>query len=185
MARQMAAIVTAGDRTAALRSVDLPHWWCTARPTAAELSGGQATARAIPGAELLTVAGMGHDLPPSSWGRSSRRSSAPPPVAEPRSTTCPPAVGPVRLGPVRPAGPWPGRQVAETTPARATSPRIFRPIGNVRTVELVRGECGRCGASWVGADAATARRCCQTGRRGVFDATGRPTGASPVARCAC
>jgi len=69
MARQMAAIVTAGDRTAALRSVDLPALVVhgEADPLL-NISGGQATARAIPGAELLTVAGMGHDLPPSSWG---------------------------------------------------------------------------------------------------------------------
>ncbi|HWN35401.1 MAG TPA: alpha/beta hydrolase [Pseudonocardia sp.] len=69
MARQLAAIVTAGDRTAALRSVDLPALVVhgEADPLL-NISGGQATARAIPGAELLTVPGMGHDLPPSSWG---------------------------------------------------------------------------------------------------------------------
>jgi hypothetical protein len=30
-------------------------------------SGGEATAEAIPGAKLVTVPGMGHDLPPELW----------------------------------------------------------------------------------------------------------------------
>jgi pimeloyl-ACP methyl ester carboxylesterase len=30
-------------------------------------SAGEATARAIPGAELITVPGMGHDLPSEVW----------------------------------------------------------------------------------------------------------------------
>jgi pimeloyl-ACP methyl ester carboxylesterase len=30
-------------------------------------SGGRATARAIPGARLLTIPGMGHDLPRGAW----------------------------------------------------------------------------------------------------------------------
>jgi pimeloyl-ACP methyl ester carboxylesterase len=32
-------------------------------------SGGSATARAIPGARLETIAGLGHDLPIGAWGR--------------------------------------------------------------------------------------------------------------------
>jgi pimeloyl-ACP methyl ester carboxylesterase len=32
-------------------------------------TGGAATARAIPGARLETVTGMGHDLPSGAWGR--------------------------------------------------------------------------------------------------------------------
>ena len=32
------------------------------------LSGGQATAAAVPGAKLLAVPGMGHDLPEELWG---------------------------------------------------------------------------------------------------------------------
>ena len=31
------------------------------------VSGGRATARAIPGAELLVIEGMGHDLPEGAW----------------------------------------------------------------------------------------------------------------------
>ena len=32
-------------------------------------SGGAATAEAVPGAELLTIEGMGHDLPLETWDR--------------------------------------------------------------------------------------------------------------------
>ena len=32
-------------------------------------SGGKATAKAIPGARLMMVEGMGHDLPPGAWAR--------------------------------------------------------------------------------------------------------------------
>lgn len=31
------------------------------------LSGGEATARAVPGARLVTIPGMGHDLPEPAW----------------------------------------------------------------------------------------------------------------------
>ena len=31
------------------------------------VTGGKATAAAVPGAELVIVEGMGHDLPPASW----------------------------------------------------------------------------------------------------------------------
>jgi pimeloyl-ACP methyl ester carboxylesterase len=32
------------------------------------LSGGQATAAAVPGSKLITFPGMGHDLPEALWG---------------------------------------------------------------------------------------------------------------------
>jgi len=38
----------------------------TADPLVAP-SGGRATARAIPGAELMMIKGMGHDLPRAAW----------------------------------------------------------------------------------------------------------------------
>ena len=64
VARQLHAINCSGDRTGALRRLDLPavvvHG--TADPLV-RLSGGKATARAIPGARLHLVEGMGHDLP--------------------------------------------------------------------------------------------------------------------------
>ena len=66
--RQLAAIIASGDRTAALRSVDCPTLVVhgDADPLV-DHSGGVATAKAVPGAELHTVAGMGHDLPESTW----------------------------------------------------------------------------------------------------------------------
>jgi pimeloyl-ACP methyl ester carboxylesterase len=37
--------------------------------TMADPSGGRATAAAIPGAELVLIEGMGHNLPPGLWER--------------------------------------------------------------------------------------------------------------------
>jgi pimeloyl-ACP methyl ester carboxylesterase len=67
-ARQLAAIQAAPDRTAKLRRLALPaaviHG--TSDPLVAP-SGGKATARAIPGARLTMLEGMGHDLPRPLW----------------------------------------------------------------------------------------------------------------------
>ncbi|MGN6783269.1 MAG: alpha/beta fold hydrolase [Marmoricola sp.] len=62
--RQMMAILTQPDRTRALRSLRVPA--AVVHGTAdrmVHVSGGRATAAAIPGAELVLVDGMGHDLP--------------------------------------------------------------------------------------------------------------------------
>lgn len=63
-ARQLLAIAAGGDRTEQLKSVTLPtlviHGEADPLVT---LSGGQATAEAIPGAELLVIPKMGHDIP--------------------------------------------------------------------------------------------------------------------------
>ncbi len=66
--RQMMAIVADGDRTEELRSVDLPTLVVhgTHDPLVVP-QGGQETADAIPGAELVWIDGMGHELPPGSW----------------------------------------------------------------------------------------------------------------------
>jgi pimeloyl-ACP methyl ester carboxylesterase len=66
--RQLAAIIASGDRTAQLRHITAPTLVIhgTADPLVSP-SGGRATARAIPGARLMTVAGMGHDLPRAAW----------------------------------------------------------------------------------------------------------------------
>jgi pimeloyl-ACP methyl ester carboxylesterase len=68
VARQLVAIVASGDRTASLRSVDVPTLVLhgAADPLVA-LSGGQATAEAVLGAELVVFDGMGHDLPRALW----------------------------------------------------------------------------------------------------------------------
>ena len=66
--RQLAAILAAGNRTAELRHITAPT--LVIHGTADKLirpSGGRATARAIPGARLLTIEGMGHDLPRGAW----------------------------------------------------------------------------------------------------------------------
>lgn len=68
--RQLNAAVTAADRTERLKQVRVPALVIhgSADPMVA-LSGGEATADAIPHAELLVVDGMGHDLPASIWSR--------------------------------------------------------------------------------------------------------------------
>lgn len=68
--RQLAAIIAAGDRTAELRRITAPTLVIhgTADPLVRP-SGGRATARAIDGAKLMTIEGMGHDLPRAAWPR--------------------------------------------------------------------------------------------------------------------
>jgi pimeloyl-ACP methyl ester carboxylesterase len=65
MSFQMTAIVASGDRTAALASVATPTTVVhgDADPLI-PLTGGEATAAAIPGAELVVLEGMGHNYPP-------------------------------------------------------------------------------------------------------------------------
>jgi pimeloyl-ACP methyl ester carboxylesterase len=66
--RQLHAIVASGDRTAALAQVSAPTVVIHGREDPLiTLSGGEATARAIPGAELVVIPGMGHDVPEGVW----------------------------------------------------------------------------------------------------------------------
>jgi pimeloyl-ACP methyl ester carboxylesterase len=64
LTRQMLAIVSTPDRTARLRALQVPtvvvHGLADKM---VHVSGGRATASAVPGAELLLIDGMGHDLP--------------------------------------------------------------------------------------------------------------------------
>jgi pimeloyl-ACP methyl ester carboxylesterase len=66
--RQLGAIIASGDRTKMLGKVTTPTLVIHGsvdkmiRP-----SGGRATAKAIPGARLTMVEGMGHDLPRGTW----------------------------------------------------------------------------------------------------------------------
>jgi pimeloyl-ACP methyl ester carboxylesterase len=68
--RQLAAIIAAGDRTKGLARITAPTTVIHGsvdrliRP-----SGGRATAKAIPGARLVIIEGMGHDLPRPAWPR--------------------------------------------------------------------------------------------------------------------
>jgi pimeloyl-ACP methyl ester carboxylesterase len=67
-ARQIAAIVTAADRTEQLRRLRVPTTVIHGdRDPLVNVSGGRATAAAIPGARLLILPGMGHDLPRELW----------------------------------------------------------------------------------------------------------------------
>ena len=62
--RQMIAVVTQRDRTRQLRKLDIPVTVVHGRKDKmVHISGGRATAAAIPGARLVLVPGMGHDLP--------------------------------------------------------------------------------------------------------------------------
>ena len=68
VARQLLAIIASGDRTASLRSVNVPTLVLHgADDPLVNVSGGRATADAIPGAELVIFDGMGHDLPRPLW----------------------------------------------------------------------------------------------------------------------
>jgi pimeloyl-ACP methyl ester carboxylesterase len=67
-ARQLAAIVASPDRTAALHGVTVPTVVLHGEADQlVDVSGGKATAAAIPGAELILFPGLGHDLPEALW----------------------------------------------------------------------------------------------------------------------
>ncbi len=67
---QIAAIAATGDRTERLREVDLPTLVVHGREDPlVTLSGGEATAAAVPGADLLVLGRMGHDTPPLYWSQ--------------------------------------------------------------------------------------------------------------------
>lgn len=64
VARQMAAIVADGDRRPMLKSIGVPTLVIHGEgDPLVPLAGGRDTADNIPGARLLTIPGMGHDLP--------------------------------------------------------------------------------------------------------------------------
>jgi pimeloyl-ACP methyl ester carboxylesterase len=66
--RQFAAILAAGDRTRTLGEVRVPTLVVHGQEDKViGVSGGKATAAAIPGARLLVVPGLGHELPPGFW----------------------------------------------------------------------------------------------------------------------
>jgi pimeloyl-ACP methyl ester carboxylesterase len=69
-ARQLGAILGSPDRTEGLRGVHMPFLVIHGESDPlVTLSGGQATAAAVPDATLLTIPGMGHDLPRQVWGQ--------------------------------------------------------------------------------------------------------------------
>jgi len=69
-ARQLAAIVMSPDRTPELKTIKAPTVVIHGtRDRLVTPSGGRATADAIPGARLVEIDGMGHDLPRGAWDR--------------------------------------------------------------------------------------------------------------------
>jgi len=66
--RQLGAVLATGNRTSKLREIKAPT--LVIHGTEDKMirpSGGRATARAIPGARLMMIEGMGHDLPRGAW----------------------------------------------------------------------------------------------------------------------
>ena len=85
--RQIQAVLAQPDRAPRLRNLAIPALVIHGlSDRMVHVSGGRATARAIPGAELLLIPGMGHDLPRQLWPtladgiqRTARRAGAPVP----------------------------------------------------------------------------------------------------------
>jgi pimeloyl-ACP methyl ester carboxylesterase len=70
VARQFVAVLASPDRTPGLRSLRVPTLVIHGREDPlVRLSGGEATAAAIPGSDLVVIDGMGHDLPRALWPR--------------------------------------------------------------------------------------------------------------------
>lgn len=66
--RQRAALIASGDRRRALAGLRIPALVIHGeQDPVIRPRGGRATARAIPGARLVTYPGMGHDLPAALW----------------------------------------------------------------------------------------------------------------------
>jgi pimeloyl-ACP methyl ester carboxylesterase len=63
--RQMMAVLTQPNRSARLHGIRVPTMVIHGlADLMVHVSGGRATAAAVPGAELILIEGMGHDLPP-------------------------------------------------------------------------------------------------------------------------
>jgi pimeloyl-ACP methyl ester carboxylesterase len=70
VAHQLVAIMASGNRTPQLRSIQAPTLVVHGEnDPLVGVSGGRATARAIPDARLMTIPGMGHDMPREIWPR--------------------------------------------------------------------------------------------------------------------
>ena len=68
VSRQLHAITSSGDRTKQLRRLRVPALVIHGdSDLLIRTAAGRATARAIPGARLRIVEGMGHDMPPQLW----------------------------------------------------------------------------------------------------------------------
>ena len=112
--RQMLAIVTQPNRARQLHGLRLPALVIHGdSDRMVHVSGGRATAQAIPGAELILVKGMGHDMPAEHYEHDRRRhppDSGPGPI--PRET--------------RGCGPGPVGRRASGLPATRSAARRWR-----------------------------------------------------------
>jgi pimeloyl-ACP methyl ester carboxylesterase len=67
-AQQLLAVLASGSRTEQLRQLDVPTLVVHGEiDPLVSVSGGRRTAEAIPGADLLLIDDMGHDLPQPHW----------------------------------------------------------------------------------------------------------------------
>jgi pimeloyl-ACP methyl ester carboxylesterase len=74
VARTALASIASGDRTERLQSVGAPTLVIHGdQDSMCDVSGGRATAAAIPGAELVIIQGLGHDLPRELWPKIASR----------------------------------------------------------------------------------------------------------------
>ena len=70
VARQLMAIYASGDRTSGLRTLRVPTLVIHGEDDPlVQVAGGRATAEAVPDAQLVTIPGMGHNLPRELWPR--------------------------------------------------------------------------------------------------------------------
>ena len=74
MLRQSVAVLKSGDSTELLRFLRIPTLVIHGEDDKmVDISGGRATAAAIPGAELITFEGMGHGIPKPLWSEFAQR----------------------------------------------------------------------------------------------------------------
>lgn len=70
VARQLLAVGASPNRTPGLRKLRVPTTVIHGtKDVLVRISGGRAVAKAVPGAKLVEIDGMGHDLPPGVWPR--------------------------------------------------------------------------------------------------------------------
>jgi pimeloyl-ACP methyl ester carboxylesterase len=70
VARQLLAVGASPNRTPGLKRLRMPVTVIHGtKDILVRISGGRAVAKAVPGAELVEIDGMGHDLPPGVWPR--------------------------------------------------------------------------------------------------------------------
>ena len=68
MVRQSAAVLDHGYRRSSIASIKVPTLVIHGdEDPLMSVEGGKETAQLIPGAKLLIIAGMGHDLPKETW----------------------------------------------------------------------------------------------------------------------